>query len=270
MAAFETITVHALDPANGKAGSPVAGNSLTLRNGKGLQMAGMWQTRAETGKTSIHSPLMHDAVTGVQMSGPAGSQKTLIQTRQDLESQDRLSVTMTGHVANGGNQEEHSSFNVYYKDLPGVDAHLIDHGEYLKRVTEVIGVSVSITAGITDYGAQVPINAIDNQFKAGEDYAIVGMFADSGSGVPGSHAIRVTGPDWGNLGLAVPGSKLGNQDIISQDWFSRLSFVHDLPLIPVFNADNRDQTVVDAIAYNAAAIKATIIIGKMGPKKRGR
>ncbi len=272
MAALETITVRALSPgAAGSAANPVLGDSLRIRNGKGVKMVGLWQTRAEAGKTMITSTRLHDAVTGIQVAGGGGTQNALPQTSQDLEEQDTLNVFVSGHSANGTSQNEFSSYNVFYKDLPGVDANLITHSEYMKRVNEIIGIEITVTPGAADYGAEVAINSTNNQFKSGEDYAIVGITAYDGPGSPGAHCVRVGAPELGHMKVGIPASHLARQGILSQDWFSRLSFINELPLIPVFNADNREQVMVDAVAFSdTTPIKLMVVAGRLEKRSRSR
>jgi hypothetical protein len=264
MMALETVTVSASDPGSGGApGLPVAQNSLRIRPGKDINLVGLFHNRTAAGFTRITSPLLHDSTTGIEVACPAGEQKLVPIINQELETNDTLVLTLSGGTTSA---IELTSFNVVYGDLPGVDANFIHADDVFKRAKAWIGVSVSLVQGTTEFGASAAINAIDNQFKSGQEYAILGFTSQSGGSAANSHAIRIRAVDFGNLGVSIPSALFSGSENGHPHYFWDLSKMHDMPLVPVFNADNRDTTLVDAIGADTTTLVGNLILVQLEPK----
>lgn len=264
MSALELITVVATNPGAGAPGLAVPGNSLTIRdNPKKAWLTGLWQTRSAVGNTRITSPLLHDTTVGIQIGSGIGQYVDITSLRQPIHAQDTFSVTLIGSAA----AIEHSSWLNFYEDLPGVQSHLIDESELQRRAENIMGVLVTTTPGTVAYGTQVAINATNDQFKANTDYAVIGATVQSGAATVGTHSLRITSSDFGNLGIGIPAAVIfPGSSVNAYDWFLRLSKGTGLPLIPVFNSANKALTLVDTIAAAATATTASIIVVQLAPK----
>lgn len=234
--ALELITVRATAPSTGAAFAAISGNSLTVRNSRGTAriLAG-WQTAQTAGFRRITSPLLHDGTVGMQMCGGVGA--TIYPfLGQKVEPQDTLSVYGTGSATAG--DMEFASLLIHYPDLAGVDGRFIGVAELERRKESILAVPSTIATPTTgEYGVAEAINAEADQFKANTDYALLGATVQVGAA-----AIRWVGPDFGGLGVGMPGLKMERAD-----WFVWLSEHYGLPCIPVINSANRAMTMVDAV-----------------------
>src|SRR5260370_26179239 len=96
-----------------------------------------------------------------------------------------------------------------------------------------MGQEIALTPGVAGgYSGQKAVNNTFDNWKANTDYALVGGEVDVTVGT-----IRIQGVDVGNLGLGFPG--MTQVDKISSEWFRQLARYTGLPLIPVFNAANK-------------------------------
>lgn len=266
MSALELVTVTATNPGAGGAAAAVAGNSLIVRDsGKETRLMSLWQTRTAAGFTRIVSPLLHDNLVGVQMRGGIGQQRGLIAQTTRLFPQDQLSVTLSGSAA----AVEHSSWLALYDELPGVNANLITFAELNRRAVEVTGVFNTVTPGTTAFGTQVAINTTNDQLKANTEYALIGATVEGGAATVGTHAIRWTGTDFGNLGVGLPGSAIypGSSLRISE-FFSDLAELTGKAVIPVINSANKSLTFVDAIAAAATSTVVCSMLVRLAPRAK--
>lgn len=122
--AIEIVTVRTTAAgASGVAGTALAGNSLTIRNGnRPAQMVAAWRTGQAAGFVRLTSPYLHDAMIGTDLVVPTGQSALFfgVTGGLTLQPQDQLVVTMAGSATAG--DMEHVSMLIYYPDLPGVDA----------------------------------------------------------------------------------------------------------------------------------------------------
>lgn len=265
--ALELITVQATAPGAGATFLAVAGNSLTIRDTReAAWFAAAFSTRQTGGFMRYTSPLLHDAVVGMQFAVDSNAGLTARLHHwgclQQLYAQDTLIAFGSGSGTAG--DIEFGSFLVAYEDLPGVDAYLIDEAELRRRADDVYAFQNTLATGTTGgYSGSEVLSAEQDQLKANTDYAIIGYTVT----VP-AHAIRYVGQDWGNLGLGGPG--LPNESL-TQDWFVRLSAHCKMPLIPVFNSSNKTNTFVDAAQNeNGADTIVSTITVRLSPKGSGK
>ena len=224
----------------------LAGNSLTIRNakeGSKVLLVTAWAlNQANDSYLRIRSPRLHDNVEGMNFAVEATNCKPLIPfgAMQELISQDTLVVEMQDSGATS--DLDFACLLVYYEDLPGVDGRFITYEEYKQRARHLVSVRNTLTLD-TDgtYDAEEAINAEFDLLKANTDYALIG--AHTRDRIP---CIRYRGTDTGNLGVGIPGG-IGEQ-WITGGWFLNLAYFTGLPMIPVINAANKANFLVDAPA----------------------
>lgn len=237
------------------------GNSATIRNtdlAKPIALLQAWATTQLDGVFRVRSPKLHDNVQGIRMRSPAGINTPQIAPGwwQKLWPQDTLTLELSG--SSTGGQIEQASLLIYYADLPGANARLITPAELSQRNVNVWTTEVPVTpSSAGQWTGQVAINSAFDQFKANTDYALIGMQADVLC-----HAIRCTSPDFANLGVGCPGN-VTSRHVMSR-WFKDLSLNFGIPLIPVFNAANKNSTLID-IAQNQAggAVNVTVWLAEL-------
>lgn len=262
--AMELVTGQVTNPASAiTALTMSSGNSSTVRNADLNSYVGLVQTWANfhnVGMWRIRSPKLHDNVQGLRYRIPASQIDPLIipGVNQRLVPQDQLTLEIQS--AAGAGVIEQAAMLLYYSDLPGNSARLIGNAELLKRTVNMWTTEVSITAGAAGgYSGQVAINSSFDNFKANTDYAIVGYTVDTRC-----TAVRVTSPDFSNLGIGGPGMASSRWPTVR--WFEYLSEEYSLPMIPVFNAANKAGTLVDVMQDNgAAAVVVTLLLHELAP-----
>lgn len=264
--ALELITVQATAPGAGAAFAAVTGNSLTIRDSRApVHLVAAWADFQVDGFIRLTSPLMHDAVVGMQLAVEAAQTVPLYRGPfQRLYPQDFITAFGSGSAVAG--DIETASMLWLYEDLPGVDGYFIDEAELMKRADEVYSFQNTISTGTTGgYSGSELIAAEQDQLKANTDYAIIGANV---SGV-GTASIRWLGVDFGNLGVGMPGLA-GSGDFQSR-WFQLLSRLIGMPAIPVFNSSNKSNTFIDAAQdENGGDPVVTTLCVRLSPKATGR
>jgi hypothetical protein len=198
-----------------------------------------WVDAQVAGMVRIRSPKMHDNVDAIRSRTLIGILEPLLPwgVAQPLYPQDVETVELAGSAVAG--DIESVVQQIYYPDLPGQAARLLDWPGVKGRMKNIVGVRIAITIGSTaGYNGAKAINADVDLLQANTDYALLGATTDTETA-----AICVRGPDTGNLRVAVPGEPgLWHH---CNYWFKRLSIAFGLPLIPIINSANKGGTLVD-------------------------
>lgn len=260
--ALELISVQATAPGAGAPFAAVTGNSLTLRDSRApIWLVAFWQKRQTAGFTRLTSPLLHDAVVGIQCTGPIGIAMNTRDSFQRLFTQDTITAFGSGSATAG--DIEQASFLAAYEDLPGVNANLIDEAELMRRGEELYSWANTLALGTAGgYSGSEAVNAEQDQFKANQEYAIIGYQI----GVAAA-AVRWVSSDFGNLGVGGPASA-SNEALVNHNWFIDLSRAAGMPLIPVFNSSNKALTFVDGMTdENGVDAVMTTTAVRLAPRK---
>lgn len=259
-AALEVVSARVVNPGATVSTTTIAtGDSFNVRNfnpGADCVLVDVWGQQATKGLIRIRSPRLHDNVQGIRLANAAANPVPLLTgyQREHLYAQDTLTVEQSGDAAD----TDCVTWLNYYTDLPGTNARLYNWEEVQPRIAHVMGTEVDITTGGTkgDYGGATTINATFDQFKANTDYAILGYLTDTAVSTVG-----IKSADFGNLRIGGPGT---NNKIETRDWFMRLDHFLPIPCIPVFNAANKGNTVVDLVAnVTATAVVITFICAQL-------
>ena len=244
---IELVSYYNTQPNTGAAMTVCTGDPATIRNatkGTDVLMLGLWaKSQAVSGYGQILWPSGHDLVRGVRFRHVYAQGPDLIQPRgftAHFQPQDPLTLSISGSTTSGDVQ--HICMLLWYEDLPGVDAHLIDLPTLRKRGVQTLTIEDSITptaTGLTYSGSRA-LNAASDLLQADTEYAIVG----GGCGVIAA-ACTIRGPDTGNLRFGFPGNSADFGH--TQDIFMQLAEFHALPCIPVINSANRAGTFVEML-----------------------
>jgi hypothetical protein len=243
-----------------------AGNSLTLRQSSGpdkkILLIETWARNQAAGVYRIRSPKMHDFVQGIRKRVTTADVFPLLGIGQPQRcySQDILTVELSGSAVGG--QIESAQLLIFYEDMLGVDAHLIDQTELHRRAVNIEPIEVVNAAGAAGgYSGEVALNSSFDTMKANTEYACIGGMVDTvccGIGIRGS--------DTGNLRVAVPG--LMTLRHMSADWFLRLADELSMPLIPVFNSANKGSILCDVVQnQGGASVNTTWNLVELSPNK---
>lgn len=265
--ALELVTGNATAPSTTFTGLTVAtGNSLTVRSAPmttKVSLLAAWAFNNGAGALRIRSPRLHDYNQGIRMIVDAldsSPRYPRYQFQQDLIPQDVLTAELTGSATGG--KIECASLLLYYSDLPGIAGRFINTQQLARWGMNMMGQEVDITAGATGgYSGQVAVNSLSgcDNWKANTDYALMGYCVSAAC-----CAVRIQGVDSGNLGVGGPG--LVADPNTCSSWFCWLSDFYNIPLIPVYNAANKNAILVD-VAQNdgGAAVKVTLFFVELKP-----
>jgi hypothetical protein len=227
------------------------GDSLAVRAAvpnSNIWLIAAWGFNNAAGVMRIRSPRLHDNVQGIRMRTPVNLVQNRIPIRlvsgaaQKLFTQDTLIVEQTGSGVGG--QIETGSLLIWYDDVPGVSARTIDQPTLKKAGVNIMEQEVTITTGVAGgYSGGVAVNsqAGTDDWKANTDYALLGVFTDSRL-----CTITLKGVDSGNVRVGIPGELTEPDE--AQNWFASLSAATGLPMIPVFNSQNKGAITVEGVS----------------------
>lgn len=255
--AYETIAGMATAPgAVITSLTPVAGNSFRIRDSARARLVDINQGRQVGGLVRVTSPLLHDNVVGITQSGAGAGlipQFHSLMVPQELTPQDTLTVAMTGSAVAG--DVELTALHVLYEDLAGICAMMISPKEVSDRAIELLSMRVTVTGTAIGWTGDVAITALDDQLKANQEYAWLG-----GSVQVGAIAMElgIVSPDWGNLRIGCP--MIGSGFTMwSRNYHWKRATELGLPLIPVFNASQKDNVVASILCNeNFGAVTMSI------------
>lgn len=241
--ALEVVSAFATAPgATESAFAAVAGNSLTVRDAKAAKLVAQWGKRQTDGNFRLTSPLLHDAVVGINYQlDTLDATEMRLGVPQKLTPQDTLTAAGTGSATAG--DIENNSYLVMYEQLAGICGKFITWEQLMANAVDLYDSTNTLTTGTSGgYSGQELLNAEEDQLKANMDYAIIGASKTSTSGLA---TIRYISPDWGNLGVGLPAF---DRDLrVGTAWFMDLSKRMGMPLIPVFNASQKSSVFIDAL-----------------------
>ena len=245
MKAMELISGYVTAPDTTLTGLTMAsGNSATVRaaaEGSDVHLIGAWADNQTEGVMRIRSPRMHDNVQCMRFPVVASNPMPLfpLGLKQKLYPQDTLTLELSGSATAG--DIESACLLLYYDDLPGVQANLINADAVKQRMRNLITVENTLSLGTSGgYSGEEAINTEYDLLKANTDYAIIGYLVSDESA-----AVRWRGVDLGNLGVGGPGNA-DNQDLTSS-FFMSLSEATGLDTIPVFNSANKASLLLDGV-----------------------
>lgn len=233
--AFEALTV-------------ASGDSLSLRfldpNAQIKLLEAWGGNNATKCDFSIRSPLLHDNTRGIRFahmfnptqSGADGNPQLYM---GDYESQDyRPSDTLIVEALGAASDDVTFTQLVWYQGPAVPQAKLISYQEVLNRSVNLLGnrVSPSAAASTSTYGTAESVAADDDRFKANTEYALIGLTTD----LPFTTAV-IQGPETANYRLPIPGSVV---EKIGASWFMELSRRFNQPMVPVFNANNKNNITI--------------------------
>jgi hypothetical protein len=255
-----TVTAAAVAPG----GSPmvaIAGDSLTLRSAAGaIQLLNMWCDTDALGFVQVTSPKLTDATRGLRFRLGVHDPSPLLpyQSLQGLYPVDVLAPTLAS-VAGAGKMDN-LALLIYYADLPGSAARFIDVPTLSKRAAEIMTVESALAPAVGNtYSGLVALNAASDLGKAGADYALVGYKCESAGTAT---SITWRGADSGNY--RVGGPAVMNNSQYTAKWFYDLADYNSIPLIPVFNYNNKAGVFIECVSNDLlAAVTVTSIFVRL-------
>jgi hypothetical protein len=152
----------------------------------------------------------------------------------DVFSGDTATIKVTGTAAD----DFVLSYLTEFDDLPGVRATFADWTTVQNLKTTVIGLNQLPVASATPgaYGASRALNADDTRLSADKYYAILGCTVQTQV-----TTISLISTTWGGQRIGLP---VGALDLDTDYWFVRQSLERQKPLIPIINANDAGNVLV--------------------------
>src|SRR5438067_4894845 len=257
MAALQTvimakanITGGAFEALSGQSGDTA---SVASAGVSPIQLIDVWGISSDAAfEFDIRSTLLHDNTRGIRLAGtplaPGAVTANGCQIlwpwnlAQKLTPGDTLTVEVNGTNAD----DAVLALNILYSQLSVASARFIDVNTLRSRMVNLLGIKVAPTASGTAgaYGTARAFNADDDRLRANTDYAILGLTTT----IPFVSA-QLQGYDFGNFRIGIPGYPYPER---TSPWFVELSLREGLPLVPVFNSNNKASTTVTVIDGEAS------------------
>jgi len=160
----------------------------------------------------------------------------------DVFSGDAATLTMTGTAGDSCLV----SFLTEFDDLPGTRAVFASWEQVQNLKATVIGLNqIPVASGTKGaYGASRALNADDTRLSAGKYYAILGCTVQTQV-----TTISLISTTWGGQRIGIPA---GVADVDNSLWFVTESIASGKPLIPIINANDATNVLVQ-VADSAAS-----------------
>lgn len=247
--------------AGGTAMAAVAGDSLNVRNcplETEPQLLTFWVKSQTSGFVQMTHPAGHDTTRDIRGRHVAAANLPLLPAgfAEPMEPQETIALTLGAGAVAGDVELWHAL--MYYPQLPGINANLIDLNTLDARFVEYVTVedSTTATAGGAYSGTRL-ITAASDLLIANTDYALLGAHLGALCGV-----LAVQGSDVGNLRVGIPGMN-GRPDLTAM-WFPWLTQEFGLPLIPVFNSANKGNiSITNVQDENLAAVPFALVLARL-------
>lgn len=243
VAAFSTQAAAATFPT---ALAAAPGDSLSVRNFPAGQYAALNALIYSAGggqKVRVQSPNLHDNQTGLTFEPAEVPSQFLVP--QDAQVQLQANDTLTVNGAIGAAGTIVAGLQVYYSQLPGIQARLHSWGDISGNYKYIKSVEVDMAAIAVGAWTDTLITNTENQLHANKDYAVLGYQVNTAVDLVG-----VKGSATGNLRVCGPGT---GETLDVTEYFVYMSERQRTPYIPVFNSDDRFAFYVSCFHHAAVA-----------------
>lgn len=242
--AIETIAGRALNPGAALPGLQLTnntGSSFTVRetaNDSPAYLEGMWAKGGTAGVFNIHSPRLHDNITGLSFPVAVNAPIDFLaeSPAQPLVGNDPLLAFITGGAA----ETDCGYATIRYSDITGIAAVIATESEITPRIQNLLTVRVTTSGAVTvgDWSPGTPLNTTDDKLHADKQYAVLGMVPTNQVG-----AVAIQGADTGNLKVGMPGDAAALA-FDARFYFLLQSRAAASPFIPVIKANNKASTLI--------------------------
>ena len=199
------------------------------------------------GVWNVRSPRMHDNVNGIQMpmSRERDDRLPLFPLYQRLITQDNLNIFMNTNV--GEDEYANCHLLIYYEDLPSSQGNFITYEEAKNNLHQIMTLVHTITpTSHVDYSGGEVITTDQDEFDALKNYAFLGFKTYDEVDVS---ALCLRGHNTGNLRIGQPCTD--SCRFLNRPYFIDMAKKSGLPIIPVINAANKDNTFIDCAGGTA-------------------
>lgn len=248
-AAIETIAAFSTQGAASAFPTALAaapGDVLTIRNFALTDYANIVALIYSAGgaeRFRIVSPKLHDNVTGLTFEPAEIPSQFLLPRESGVAVYPGDTPQLFGGIAAAGTIV--AGMTTYYSNLPGAAQRLHMWGDISGIIKAYKTIEVDLAAIAVGAWTDTVITTTENQLHAGSDYAILGYEVNAALDLVG-----VKGAFTSNMRLCGPGT---TETLDISAYFVNMSVKHNMPFIPVFNANDRAAVLVSAFNHAAVA-----------------
>lgn len=261
-------TVQAFFTAGAAAAFPTAlaaapGDSLIVRGTRGETKAKLIAAIYDAGggqKFRIQSPLLHDNVTGLTFQPGEAPAAFLLPPESYVELNELDTLVLNGAIAAAGTVT--AGLVIQYDDLRGTAADLYRWSDIGPDIKFVKSIEVSLGAIAVGAWTDTLVTSTENQLHADKSYAVLGYNVN-----PAVDIVGVKGIATGNLRMCGPGPT-STLDI--SGYYVNMSLKHNIPFIPVFQANDRfafNISTAHRAALAAGAAEVYLLVAELKSKK---
>lgn len=262
-------TVLAFSTQAGVSAFPTAlaattGDSLIVRGtvgeSKAQLMAFITKSDAAGNQFRVISPLLHDNVTGLTFVMAENPSLFAVPEATSVELNEQDTLTVQGQC--GAATTITAGLVIHYDNIRGTDADLYRWGDIRGDIQYIKSVQVALAAIAVGAWTDTLITNTEDQLHADKSYAVLGYEVS-----PTPALVGVKGVATGNLRMCGPGS---SQSLELSDYFVKMSDYHNLPYIPVFQANDRRAFFVsaaDSVARAGGAVTVSLIVAQLKTKR---
>lgn len=232
----------------------------TVGESKAHLMAFITKSDAAGNQFRITSPLLHDNVTGLTFFANENPSLFNVPSETSVELNEQDTIVVQGQC--GAATTITAGLVIAYDDIRGTDADLYRWGDISGDIKFIKSVQVGNLAVAVGAWTDTPIVNTENQLHADRSYAVLGYL-----NTPSPALCGVKGIATGNLRMCGPG---GSQTTDLSDYFVQMSLKHNIPYIPVFQANDRNSfyvSMADSVARAGNAIQTSLIVAELKTKK---
>jgi hypothetical protein len=240
------------------------GDSLIVRGtvgeSKAHLMALITKSDAAGNQFRITSPLLHDNVTGLTWFAPDNPSQFLVPEYDSVLLNEQDTLTVQGQC--GAATTITAGLVIRYDNIRGTDADLYRWGDLRGDIEYIKSVQVANLAIAVGAWTDTPITNTEDQLYADKSYAVLGYLCN-----PATALVGVKGVATGNLRMCGPGA---SQSLELSDYFIKMSEHHNMPYIPVFQANDRRAffvSMADSVARAGAAVQVSLIVAQLKTKR---
>ncbi len=252
--AIDTLSGHVTNSVALTVVTPSVGDNFIGRSFPQASKARITQLlvkQATLGTVQLRSPAFHDNVRGIQYKpGAAGPATFLLpaEASQPMVSGDFLTASLTSGAADSSRL----AVGVYYDNLPGITARLARWQDIAGNIKSIKPLEVVSAASVIASWTDTVITTTEDLLHANTDYAVLGYVTSAAV-----LACGVKGQETGNLRVCGPGT---TDSLDTSDYFVAMANQHQIPHIPIINANNKGSVFASIADNTAGAVPSVQLI----------
>lgn len=217
----------------------------------------VWASGAAFDFIRIRSGRLHDAAQGMRLYTGTTLRRRLIGGGMSTRLYSVDNLTVESDATGAGTSMAVLTYG--FDDFVGSSQRLANWSEIQPRIQDISGVEVDVTSSATigTYGASANLNSFADNYKAGQDYALLGYTVNAAVA-----AIAINGPETSGQDICFPGDP---DAFATRDYFIEQNLESGRPFIPIINANNKGSTFLKSVDTAAStAVKVSLILARLG------